>query len=106
MVRQSTWRRFLRVAGVTGIAGLAGCGQNGGGGDGGGNGTEEETPADETPTDGGGNGDGATRLTWHAGGTYFPLSNEFKTVVEDNTDFTLNVQSTGPRSPTTDCTAC
>jgi len=28
-------------------------------------------------------------------GTYYPLSNEFKTVVEDNTDFTLNVQSTG-----------
>ncbi len=43
-------------------------------------------------------GDTETRLSWHAGGTggtYFPLSNEFKTVVEDNTDFTLNVQSTG-----------
>ncbi|WP_115863209.1 TAXI family TRAP transporter solute-binding subunit [Halorussus litoreus] len=38
------------------------------------------------------------RLSWHAGGTggtYFPLSNEIKTVVEDNTDFTLQVQSTG-----------
>ncbi|WP_247010008.1 TAXI family TRAP transporter solute-binding subunit [Halorientalis litorea] len=95
MVRQATRRRFLQVAGVAGIAGLAGCGQNGDGddGDGDGNGTETETPAD-----GDGGGDGATRLTWHAGGTggtYFPLSNEFKTVVEDNTEFTLNVQSTG-----------
>jgi TRAP transporter TAXI family solute receptor len=38
------------------------------------------------------------RLSWHAGGTggtYFPLSNEFKSVVEENTDFTLQVQSTG-----------
>ncbi|WP_134671189.1 TAXI family TRAP transporter solute-binding subunit [Halorussus marinus] len=38
------------------------------------------------------------RLSWHAGGTggtYFPLSNELKTVVEDNTEFTLQVQSTG-----------
>jgi len=45
--------------------------------------------------DGGG---GTTQLAWHAGGTggtYFPLSNEFKTVVEDNTDYSLNVQSTG-----------
>jgi len=41
---------------------------------------------------------GGGRLSWHAGGTggtYFPLSNEFKTVVEEHTDFTLNVQSTG-----------
>jgi TRAP-type uncharacterized transport system, periplasmic component len=39
-----------------------------------------------------------TRLSWHAGGTggtYFPLSNEVKTVVEANTDFSLTVQSTG-----------
>jgi TRAP transporter TAXI family solute receptor len=46
---------------------------------------------------GGGDGDG-TNLSWHAGGqggTYFPLSNEIKTVVEDNTDYSLNVQSTG-----------
>jgi len=45
----------------------------------------------------GGDGDGS-RLSWHAGGqggTYFPLSNEFKTIVEDSTDYTLNVQSTG-----------
>jgi len=69
-----TRRQFLQATGFTGVAALAGCL---GGGDGGG---------------------GGTRLSWHAGGqggTYFPLSNEFKTVVEDNTDYTLNVQSTG-----------
>jgi TRAP transporter TAXI family solute receptor len=73
-----TRRQYLQAAGFTGIAALAGC--LGGGGD------------------GDGNGGGDTRLSWHAGGqggTYFPLSNEFKTVVEDNTDYTLNVQSTG-----------
>ncbi|GGO03412.1 C4-dicarboxylate ABC transporter substrate-binding protein [Haloarcula pellucida] len=53
----------------------------------------------ETTGDGGdGGGQTETRLSWHAGGTggtYFPLSNEFKTIVEANTEFTLNVQSTG-----------
>lgn len=67
-------RRFLELTGAAGVAALAGC-------------------------IGGGNGDGnENRLTWHAGGTggtYFPLSNEFKTIVEENTDFSLNVQSTG-----------
>ncbi|MFW6153275.1 MAG: TAXI family TRAP transporter solute-binding subunit [Halobacteriota archaeon] len=43
-------------------------------------------------------GDDGGVLEWHAGGeggTYFPLSNEFKGVVEENTDFSLQVQSTG-----------
>ncbi|WP_435196619.1 TAXI family TRAP transporter solute-binding subunit [Natronomonas sp. EA1] len=65
-------RRFIEATGLAGIAALAGC--TGGGGS-----TE-------------------TRISWHAGGTggtYFPLSNEFKTIVEENTDFTLQVQSTG-----------
>ncbi len=38
------------------------------------------------------------RLTWFAGGTggtYFPLSNQFKTIIENNTDYTVQVQSTG-----------
>lgn len=38
------------------------------------------------------------RLSWHAGGTggtYFPLSNEFKTIIEGDSDFTIQVQSTG-----------
>ena len=70
MSKDGTRRRFIQSAGVAGAFALAGCL---GGGDG-------------------------SRLSWHAGGTggtYFPLSNEFKTVVEDNTEFSLNVQSTG-----------
>ena len=65
-------RRFVEAASVAGIAAVAGCGGNGGG--------------------------QSNRLAWHAGGqggTYFPLSNEFKTIVEEYTDFQLNVQSTG-----------
>ncbi|WP_226022323.1 TAXI family TRAP transporter solute-binding subunit [Halomicrobium salinisoli] len=114
MPERPTRRTFVRTASIAGIAALAGCGGDGGeggeettGGDGG-DGTptdtamegETETMADEeTPTDeDGGGGGGEQRLSWHAGGqggTYYPLSNEFKTVVEDNTDYTLNVQSTG-----------
>jgi TRAP transporter TAXI family solute receptor len=83
---------------VTGVAALAGCsGGGGGGGGGGGDGEgDDESGGNGDGGDGGGGGD--TRLSWHAGGTggtYFPLSNEFKSVVEANTDFTLNVQSTG-----------
>jgi len=73
MSNKHTRRRFVQTVGVAGAVALAGCGGNG-------------------------DGEGENRLSWHAGGTggtYFPLSNEFKTVVEDNTDYTLNVQSTG-----------
>jgi hypothetical protein len=94
MSDDSTRRRFLRAAGVTGVAALAGC--SGGGGGSGGDGGDG---GDGGSGDGGDGDDGGdTRLSWHAGGTggtYFPLSNEFKSVVEANTDFTLNVQSTG-----------
>ncbi|MFB6222570.1 MAG: TAXI family TRAP transporter solute-binding subunit [Haloarcula sp.] len=94
MTNNSTRRRFLKTTGVAGVAALAGCGGDGGDGD-----TEAEGgEGDMTETEGGDGGDTETRLSWHAGGTggtYFPLSNEFKTIVEDNTDFTLNVQSTG-----------
>ena len=73
MPKNHTRRRFIQTASIASAVALAGC-------------------------NGGGNGEGGNRLSWHAGGTggtYFPLSNEFKTVVEENTDFTLNVQSTG-----------
>ncbi len=69
-------RRALEAIGAIGVAGLAGCTGNGDDGD------DGETSA----------------LSWHAGGTggtYYPLSNEFKTIVEENTDYSLNVQSTG-----------
>lgn len=64
-------RDFLKATGLTGIAALTGIGSAG---------------AQEG------------RISWHAGGTggtYFPLSNEMKTVIEANTDFTVQVQSTG-----------
>ncbi|QAU13625.1 TAXI family TRAP transporter solute-binding subunit [Halorubrum sp. BOL3-1] len=80
-----TRRRFVKATGVAGVAALAGCSGNGGDG------------SDGSDGDGSDGGD-SSRLTWHAGGTggtYFPLSNEIKTVAEANTDFALNVQSTG-----------
>ncbi|GCF13836.1 C4-dicarboxylate ABC transporter substrate-binding protein [Haloarcula mannanilytica] len=110
MTNNSTRRRFLKTAGVAGVAALAGCGGDGGdGGSDGGDGEMTEGDGGDGEMTEGDGGDGEmteteteaevdTRLSWHAGGTggtYFPLSNEFKTVVEENTDFTLNVQSTG-----------
>ncbi|MBS3761318.1 TAXI family TRAP transporter solute-binding subunit [Halodesulfurarchaeum sp.] len=83
MTRNTSRRRFIQAAGGASIVALAGCAGNGDGDDGEGTTTEEEA---------------ATALSWHAGGTggtYYPLSNEFKTVVEGNSEFSLNVQSTG-----------
>jgi len=97
MTNNRTRRRFLEATGIAGIAALAGCSGNGGdGGDGGDGGSGD----DGTTQSGGDGGDGGTsnRLSWHAGGTggtYYPLSNEFKTIVEEYTDFSLTVQSTG-----------
>ncbi|MFC7075167.1 TAXI family TRAP transporter solute-binding subunit [Haloarcula halophila] len=106
MSKEHTRRRFIQTAGVAGVVALAGCGGDGGSGDGGsGDGGSGDGGSGDGGSGDGGSGDGDsggnggdTRLSWHAGGTggtYFPLSNEFKTIVEDNTDFTLNVQSTG-----------
>ncbi|MFD1686025.1 TAXI family TRAP transporter solute-binding subunit [Halobellus litoreus] len=104
MSSEKSRRRFLEAAGLAGVAALAGCSGNGGGdsggdgsGDSGDGGDGGEDTATETEMNGDG-GDAETRLSWHAGGTggtYYPLSNEFKTIVEANTDFSLNVQSTG-----------
>ena len=72
MVGETNRRDVLKATGAAGLAGLIGFSGTG-------------LAQDQ-------------RLSWHAGGTggtYFPLSNEFKTVVEENTDFTLQVQSTG-----------
>ena len=99
MSSDQTRRRFLTVTGTTSIAALAGCtggtddssgGDETESGDGSESGNESESDGDSGGT--------ANRLSWHAGGTggtYFPLSNEFKTIVEANSDFSLNVQSTG-----------
>ena len=103
MKSNKTRRKFIEATGVAGVAALAGCSGGGGGGDD----TETETEADDdgdmetemsTETESMDGGGTSSRLSWHAGGTggtYFPLSNEVKTIVEENTDFTLNVQSTG-----------
>ena len=90
-------RKLLKGAAAASLVGIAGCTGNGDDGNGNGNGNGGDGNGNGNGG-GDGNGNGGTRLTWHAGGTggtYFPLSNEFKTVVEANTDFSLNVQSTG-----------
>ncbi|MFD1565308.1 TAXI family TRAP transporter solute-binding subunit [Haloarchaeobius amylolyticus] len=64
-------RQFVTAAGAAGLTALAGC------------------SSDSTS---------GNTLSWHAGGTggtYYPLSNNFKTIVEDNTDYSLQVKSTG-----------
>jgi len=101
MARKYSRRKFVTAASIASVVGLAGCsggGDDGGdGGDDGGNETGDDG-GNETGDDGTGTNGGTQRLSWHAGGTggtYFPLSNEIKTIVEENTDFTLNVQSTG-----------
>ncbi|WP_136592455.1 TAXI family TRAP transporter solute-binding subunit [Salinigranum halophilum] len=101
-------RSFLAATGTAALAGLAGCSGGGGGGSGGeggeeggsgGESTEMDSEGESTEMDSGGSSSGSTRLSWHAGGTggtYFPLSNEFKDVIESNTDgITVQVQSTG-----------
>lgn len=92
-------RRFIEAVGAAGVTGLAGC-LDGDGGDG--ESPEEETtePQDgtATPTTDDSQGGQESRLSWHAGGTggtYFPLSNQLKGIIEGNSDFTVNVQSTG-----------
>lgn len=92
---RSKRRPFLKAVGTIGAVGLAGCSGGGGGGGGGGG-----SGGGGTGNGGGGSGGGSggNQLSWHAGGqggTYFPLSNEFKKIVEANSDFKLQVQSTG-----------
>ncbi|KAB1187176.1 MULTISPECIES: TAXI family TRAP transporter solute-binding subunit [Haloferax] len=99
MTRKLDRRQFIAATGAVGLAGLAGC-TGGNGGDGGEETTTEDTGGEETTTEsnGGNGGGGSSRISWHAGGTggtYFPLSNEFKSVIEGATDLTVQVQSTG-----------
>ena len=123
--RNTSRRRFLQTAGAVGIVGatgLAGCssGDGNGGSGSGDNGSGDNASGDgesassgasnasgsgnesgggnESGNESGGGGSGSSNLVWDAGGTggtYFPLSNEVKQVVEDNTDFSLQVRSTG-----------
>lgn len=87
-------RAFVAASGVAGIAAFAGCiGED-----------AEEQEDDQEGGDGGGDigeanpdADGQI-LSWHAGGTsgtYYPLSGDFKSIVEEHTAHGLQVQSTG-----------
>ncbi|SFS74334.1 TAXI family TRAP transporter solute-binding subunit [Halostagnicola kamekurae] len=87
-------RAFIAASGTTGIAAFAGCigedaqeqEDNQEGGDGGGDIGEANPDAD------------GQILSWHAGGTsgtYYPLSGDFKSIVEEHTPHGLQVQSTG-----------
>ena len=81
-------RNILKGLGAAGLVGLAGCT---------GNGDDTDDGVDDNGN-GNGNGNGVTVINWHAGGTggtYFPLSGEFETIIEDVTDYDLQVSATG-----------
>ncbi len=74
-------RNVLAGLGAASVVGLAGC-------------TGDDT--DDGADDG---TDGTTdTIRWHAGGTggtYFPLSGEMEGIIEDNTEFSVEVSATG-----------
>ena len=73
-------RTLLQGAAAAGIIGLAGCADD-----------EGDDSADDT------NGETEV-IRWHAGGTggtYFPLSGEFEGIIEDVSDYSVEVSSTG-----------
>lgn len=90
-------RRVLEGIAGAGVVGLAGCitSDSGGGGGSGDNGSGGGGSGSNGSGGGGGSG---TQLTWDAGGTggtYYPLSNQFKQIVEGNSNYSLQVRSTG-----------
>ncbi|WP_252701248.1 TAXI family TRAP transporter solute-binding subunit [Natronosalvus vescus] len=116
MVQRIKRRRFIAATGVAGLAGIAGCigddvdDDGNGNGNGNGNGDDDTDDTDDNGNgNGNGNGDeedigdadpdeGGEVLSWHAGGTggtYYPLSGEMKSIVEEHTPHGLQVQSTG-----------
>ncbi|EMA68859.1 TRAP-type transport system periplasmic protein 1 [Halorubrum aidingense JCM 13560] len=94
-------RTLLRGAAAAGVVGIAGCSDNGGNGgdDGSGDdGSGDDGSGDDGSGDDGSNGGEEDIIRWHAGGTggtYFPLSGEFEGIIENNTDFPVEVSSTG-----------
>jgi len=97
-------RTLLRGAAAAGIVGVAGCSGNGSDGSDGGDGSDGSDGDDGSDSSDGGDGDGGDGgdssdiIRWHAGGTggtYFPLSGEFEGIIEDTTDYSIEVSSTG-----------
>ncbi|XVH31176.1 TAXI family TRAP transporter solute-binding subunit [Haloferacaceae archaeon DSL9] len=83
-------RKALKIVGAAGVVGMAGC--LGDGGD------DDDDTGGDNDTDGDDGDGGGQTLAWHAGGqsgTYYPLSNEIKDIVDNNTDYNLQVQATG-----------
>ncbi|MFU8867721.1 TAXI family TRAP transporter solute-binding subunit [Natronococcus sp.] len=104
MVRHIKRRKFIALGGAAGIVGVAGCiGED----------AEEEANGDNGNGDDDANGDenggdedleeadpdeGGEVLSWHAGGTegtYYPLSGDVKSIVEEHSPHGIQVQSTG-----------
>ena len=82
MVRTTTRRRVLETAAIASVLATTGFLQE----------DDDEEIEEGEPEEGG------QLVIWDAGGTggtYFPLSGELKTIVEDNTPHGLQVQSTG-----------
>ena len=88
-------RTLLRGAAAAGVVGIAGCADNGDGATDDNGATDDDGAADDDGDDTGGQAD---VIRWHAGGTggtYFPLSGEIEGIVEDTTDYNVEVSSTG-----------
>jgi hypothetical protein len=94
-------RTLLRGAAAAGVVGIAGCSGDGGDGGDGSNGSDGSDGGDGNDSGDGSDGsDGGSTdvIRWHAGGTggtYYPLSGEFEGIIEDTTDFPVEVSSTG-----------
>ncbi|MDZ5812066.1 TAXI family TRAP transporter solute-binding subunit [Halorubrum sp. AD140] len=94
-------RTLLRGAAAAGVVGIAGCSGNGGDGDDGSDGDDGDDGSDGDDGDDGSDGDDGGSgdvIRWHAGGTggtYYPLSGEFEGIIEDETDYSVEVSSTG-----------
>ena len=84
---------MLKATGALGIAGFAGCLGNGD------DDVADDTADDTDDTDDTADDDErADVIRWHAGGTggtYYPLSGELETIIEDVTNYDVQVSSTG-----------
>ncbi|SFC16104.1 hypothetical protein SAMN05444422_10569 [Halobiforma haloterrestris] len=98
MVKHINRRKFVAATGIAGLTGLAGCiGEDAVEDEEDPDGDDGDDGADGDDGDDGADGEGQV-LSWHAGGTggtYYPLSGDFKSIVDAETPHELQVQSTG-----------